>query len=82
MEQDGYKLEWPELVDLSTKSFKWMALKHSFERNFIKDSWNLDKPSLALDPGWWANELWQVEGDHWFVFNLKNVLMNNFFAVA
>jgi hypothetical protein len=42
MDEYGNKLKWEKFAALSLESFKEMALKHSFERNFIKDSWNLE----------------------------------------
>ena len=67
MEYDGYVLEWPKLAGLSPKSFKWMALKHCFGRNFIKDIWDLDPnidENLKLDPRWETDRIWQWEEEH------------------
>ena len=72
MEYDGYVLEWPKLANLSTKSFKSIAMKHSFERNFISDSWNLElqnRECLILDPRWNATRIgWPWENNvNWLV---------------
>ena len=59
MELNGYKLEWPKLACLSTRAFQTLTIHRSFERNFLKDCWNLAEQSLTMDPKWM--EIWQGE---------------------
>ena len=76
MEYDGYGLEWPKLAGISTRSIKSIALKHCFNRNFIKDIWNVElqnAQSITLDPrceadpiGWRKEDV--VEGEDEYVF--------------
>jgi hypothetical protein len=77
MDYDGCGLDWTKLVGITSKSLKWIAVKHCFERNFIKDKWNLElqnAQSLTLDPRWDADEpiVWRGEEivDEGWVFYL------------
>ena len=66
MDYHGYVLEWPKLANLTTKSFKSMALKHCFERNFIKDRCEFDSEEnqfyLTIDPRWKGYKTVQMKG--------------------
>jgi hypothetical protein len=60
MDYDGYHLEWRKfkLADIiSVESFKWMALKHCFGRDFVNERFNLDERSLTWDFGWVDNDV-------------------------
>ena len=68
MENDGYRLEWTKIESLSLKILQSIALKHCFNRNFIKDCWNLElqsRESLTLDPRWEIEDdiRWQAGED-------------------
>ena len=69
-ELDDYKLPWPILsgANLSIISYQSMAAKHPFNRNFIKDRWDLSKRDVncySKDTRWNFNQgvIW-THNDH------------------
>jgi hypothetical protein len=69
MELDGYKLVWRELaaVGLPINSYKFMAVKLPFHRNFIQDSWDFSKEvdeCLIMDQRWICNANMELVSDY------------------